>query len=321
MSCVKKIALFFLLSQIINGQTLTTSLTQNIPVDESNIGIENFSLSGYDASTTYKVSLSTSTTLAVTFSLLTTTGLTRDTGYISWTNVTSVNFTGSPSNIENGLNSIKFNTTTDADEEIIFSVVITEEVANTFYNPDNGHIYKFVSGSYSIFDARAAALASTYNGENGYLVNITSQEEQDFIRNKTTAQNIWTGLSDARDEGYWEWMDGPESGLVVYVGATPTGSASGTLYANWCANEPNNHQGGDGGGEHYMVTNWNGGNCWNDYGPPSYPIERATTNGYVIEYGTPTSTLNLLFKSGIVFRLANSNGAGYDEVHFNNIIS
>ena len=62
MSCVKKIALFFLLSQIINGQTLTTSLTQNIPVDESNIGIENFSLSGYDASTTYKVSLSVSTT-------------------------------------------------------------------------------------------------------------------------------------------------------------------------------------------------------------------------------------------------------------------
>ena len=70
------------------GQTLTVSLTQEIPVDENNVEIEDFSLSGYDASTTYKVSLSTSTTLATTFSLLTTTGLTRDTGYVSWINIT-----------------------------------------------------------------------------------------------------------------------------------------------------------------------------------------------------------------------------------------
>ena len=69
------------------GQTLTVSLTQDIPVDENNVEIEDFSLSGYDASTTYKVSLSSSTTLATTFSLLTTTGLTRDTGYTSWTNI------------------------------------------------------------------------------------------------------------------------------------------------------------------------------------------------------------------------------------------
>ena len=82
--------------------------------------------------------------------------------------MTSVNFTGSPSNIENGLNSIKFNTTTDADEEIIFIVVITEEVANTYYNPANGHIYKFVAGRIPLADARAAALASSYEGQPRY---------------------------------------------------------------------------------------------------------------------------------------------------------
>ena len=96
------------------GQTLTVSLTQDIPVDENNVEIEDFSLIGYDASSTYKVSLSVSTTLAgVKFSITSTAGLTRDTGYTSWTNITSVNFTGIPSNIQNGLNSIKFNTTTD----------------------------------------------------------------------------------------------------------------------------------------------------------------------------------------------------------------
>ena len=270
------------------GQTLTVSLTQEIPVDENNVEIEDFSLSGYDASTTYKVSLSTSTTLATTFSLLTTTGLTRDTGYVSWINITEVNFTGSPSNIENGLNSIEFNTTTDVEGEIIFNVVITEEVANTFYNPDNGHIYKFVAGAISIADARTAALASTYNGEPGYLVNITSDDEQNFIWNKTTAQNIWTGLSDNDVEGQWAWMDGPEAGEIIYVGATPTGTASGSSYIKWCGGEPNNFN----IGEDYMVTAWNGNNCWNDFGPPAFP-NSASIGGYLIEYGTPSSAFSL----------------------------
>ena len=62
MHYLKKFAFLYLFSQIIYGQTLTVSLTQNIPVDENNVEIEDFSLSGYDASTTYKVSLSVSTT-------------------------------------------------------------------------------------------------------------------------------------------------------------------------------------------------------------------------------------------------------------------
>ena len=287
MHYIKKFAFLLLFSQIIYGQTLTVSLTQNIPVDENNVEIEDFSLSGYDASTTYKVSLSVSTTLAATFSVLTTAGLTRDTGYPSWTNISSVNFTGTPSNIQNGLNSIVFKTTTDVDGDIIFNVVITEQVANTFYNPDNGHIYKFVAGAIRIGDARTAALASTYNGEPGYLVNITSDDEQNFIWNKTTAQNIWTGLSDKDVEGEWAWMDGPEAGEIIYVGATPTGTASGSSYIKWCGNEPNDFN----IGEDYMVTAWNGNNCWNDFGPPAFP-NNGSIGGYLIEYGTPSSAFS-----------------------------
>jgi gliding motility-associated-like protein len=284
----KKIIFLFLLSQFVNGQTLTASLTQNIPVDENNVQIENFSLSGYNASKTYKVSLSTSTTLAVTFSLETTTGLTRDTGYLSWTNITEVNFTGTPSNIENGLNSIEFNTTTDLDGEIIFNVVITEEVANTFYNPENGHIYKFVAGRIPLADARAAALADSYEGEPGYLVTITSQDEQDFINGKTNAQNIWTGLTDNGSEGTWYWMDGPEAGTIIGSGTKDSFETVAGQYSNWCRNEPNECC----SGEDYMVTNWNGGSCWNDYGLPSFP-NPASVRGYIIEYGTSTSTFSL----------------------------
>ena len=285
---MKKLSLFFLFCQLLSGQSLTVSLTQNIPVDEINVGIEDFSLSGYDASTTYKVSLSVSTTLGgVKFRITSTAGLTRDIGYTSWTNITSVNFTGTPSNIENGLNSILFNTTTDVDGEIIFNVVVTEQIANTFYNPDNGHIYKFVSGGISYTAARDAALLSTYEGESGYLVNITSAEEQTFVSNNTTAEDIWTGLTDEGSEGTWYWRDGPEAGTIIGTGERSSFITVAGQYSNWCNNEPNNYN----VGEDYMVTNWNGGSCWNDYGPP-YLSGAGSTEGYLIEYGTATSTFS-----------------------------
>ena len=284
---MKKSTLFFLFCQLLSGQSLTVSLTQNIAVDETNAAIEPFSMSGYDPSETYKVSLAVSTTLAVNFSVPTNTGLILETGYTSWTNITSVNFTGRPSNIQNGLNSILFNTTTDVDGEIIFNVVVTEQIANTFYNPDNGHIYKFVSGGISYSAARDAALLSTYEGELGYLVNITSAEEQTFVSNNTTAEDIWTGLTDEGSEGTWYWRDGPEAGTIIGSGKTSSFITVAGQYSNWCNNEPNDYS----VGEDYMVTNWNGGSCWNDYGPP-YLSGAGSTEGYLIEYGTATSTFS-----------------------------
>ena len=284
---MKKLTLFFLFCKLLSGQSLTVSLTQNIAVDETNAAIEPFSMSGYDPSETYKVSLAVSTTLAVNFSVPTNTGLILETGYTSWTNITSVNFTGRPSNIQNGLNSILFNTTTDVDGEIIFNVVVTEQIANTFYNPDNGHIYKFVSGGISYSAARDAALLSTYEGELGYLVNITSAEEQTFVSNNTTAEDIWTGLTDEGSEGTWYWRDGPEAGTIIGSGKTSSFITVAGQYSNWCNNEPNDYS----VGEDYMVTNWNGGSCWNDYGPP-YLSGAGSTEGYLIEYGTATSTFS-----------------------------
>ena len=118
---MKKLILLLLFSHLLSGQSLTVSLTQNIAVDNTNAGIEPFSMSGYDPSETYKVSLAVSTTLAVNFSVPTNAGLILDTGYSSWTNITAVNFTGNSSNIESALNSLQFNTcllyTSDAADE------------------------------------------------------------------------------------------------------------------------------------------------------------------------------------------------------------
>ena len=111
MKKLTRLILLLVSSCLIGQQTLTVSLTQNVPVGENGVVISNFSLNGYNDSTTYKVSLSSTGNANGTFSVQTTTGLTRDFGYNSWTNITGVNFIGTPANIENALNSIKLNTT------------------------------------------------------------------------------------------------------------------------------------------------------------------------------------------------------------------
>jgi len=270
------------------SQTLSSPTSQEVPVGVNGIGVSGFSLSGYNQSTTYKVSLSISGNANSRFDVTTTTGLTRDFGFNSWTNITGVNFVGTPQNIENGLNSIKLNTTSTLDGLINLSVVITSQVANSYYNPTNGHMYRFIPGQISWSSARTNAKASTFEGVPGYLVTITSADEQSFINSKVSAYNIWTGLSDETQEGYWRWMDGPEAGTIIRIGSN---NQSGK-YNIWAGGEPNNW----GSGEDYMVMKWSGGTQWNDFGPPA-TVSTAQIGGYVIEYGDWTDPTQSTFNS------------------------
>jgi hypothetical protein len=104
----------------------------------------------------------------------------------------------------------------------------------------NGHYYDLVTGVRTWTAARTAATASSYLGESGYLVTITSSAENAFVLSQFNAafnNFAWIGASDAAVEGQWRWMDGPEAGVQFSQGAIATGP---NFYANWGPVEPNN---------------------------------------------------------------------------------
>ena len=89
--------------------------------------------------------------------------------------------------------------------------------------------------------------AQKFNGLTGYLVTITTEQENDWIADKI-ATSAWTGGSDSGTERTWKWMDGPEAGQsytcakqpllnVGGHGATISG-CSEQSYLNW--REPTN---------------------------------------------------------------------------------
>ena len=140
----------------------------------------------------------------------------------------------------------------------------------------NGHWYEFVSDNVSWTEAKSLAAKSTYNGLSGYLVTITSQEENDFIVSNIY-EDHWIGASDAQQEGTWIWETGPEAGTALNDG-----------YTNWTSGQPDNAS----NVEHF-ATIWyiQGNGKWND-GSGNLSL------AYVIEYsgtgGTGTENPNLI---------------------------
>ena len=226
------------------------------------------------------------------FSFGTTTGLTRSTGYSSWTGITRISFTGTQANINAALASLSISTGTTAGD-IKLSVSAAANDPGVFYNPVNGHYYKPVSGAITYTNAKTAAALQTYKGRPGYLVTITSASEQDFVNNNTSQSNIWIALSDANSEGTWYIDAGPEEGTVIWRTSTSNitnattssyssaGASVSGNYINWCGSEPNNADGGN-AGEDYAVTKWNSGTCWNDLAGAN----SSSIGGYLVEYGT-----------------------------------
>ena len=254
-----------------------------------------FELTGFSSTATLLTSISLITyPTGTTFYLDTTTGLSAASGFTLTGNKTRLVVTGTMANINRALTSLKVNTGVTKGE-VKLSVAATINPTGYYYNGVNGHFYKPVANGNTYTGARTAAEATTFKGQTGYLVTITSSDEDAFIYNNVPQSQIWFALTDEVTEGRWVIDAGPEKGTLI---KTSNGQTAGNIqgqYNNWAGGEPNNS-----GNEDYAVTKWNG-TQWNDL-PNGYYCP------YVIEYGTWSNPDDATFTEFYSNSTSHSNG-------------
>ena len=254
------------------GQMITAPAPLTIEANASNVDAGDFVVNWANTTDQILVSISLEYHNGATFSLPVTTGLTLNTGYTSWTGITSIVFYGTRNNINTALAAM-----TMSMGSVKTAVKINLEVAfydsNYKYNPNNKHFYRYVAGNITYANAKTGAATYSYMGKTGYLLTITSENENNFVNNNISGTNIWLALTDVTSEGNWIIDAGPELGTQI---KTSNGQLTGNIagqYNNWCGGEPN-----DANNEDYATTKWNGGTCWNDL-----PNSWSEVQGYVVE--------------------------------------
>jgi len=277
---------------------------QSIIAPDSKVFLENtlaqdasgFGLTGFNASDILLTSISLVTSpTGTSFYLGTTTGLTPASGFTLAGNKTRLVVTGTMANINTALLSLKVNTGT-VKGEIKLSVAATVNPTGYYYNGVNGHFYRPITTGTTYTAARASSLLTTFKGQTGYLVTITSADENAFIFNNVPQSNIWFALTDEISEARWTIDAGPEKGTLIKIN---NGQLNGNIpgqYNNWAGGEPN-----DSGNEDYAVTKWGGQSTWND-------LPNNFNNPYVIEYGTWTNPDNATFTDFYSNSVSHSNG-------------
>jgi hypothetical protein len=256
-----------------------------------------FQLSGFSTTSTLLTSISlVEFPTGTTFVLNTTTGLTAASGFTLSGNKTRLVVMGTMASINTALASLKINTGSVVGN-VKLSVAATINPTGFYYNGVNGHFYKPVTTGVTYTAARAASLLTTFKGQTGYLVTITSASENAFIFANVPQANIWFAATDEVIDGRWVIDAGPEKGTVM---KTQNGQLNGNIagvYNNWAQGEPN----GVNGSENYAVTNWNGQSTWND-------LSNNWSNPYIIEYGTWSNPDDATFTEFYTNSVSHSNG-------------
>jgi hypothetical protein len=286
---------FLLISFLGFGQSVSAPDSKSFLPSTTGQDASGFSLSGFNSTATILASISlVNPPSGTTFYLTTTTGLTAASGFTLVGNKTRLVVTGTMANINTALASLKVNTGS-VRGNIALSVAATVNPTGYFYNGTNGHFYRPISTGATYTNARTLSSQQTFKGQQGYLVTITSADEDAFIFNNVPQSNIWFALTDEASEARWTIDAGPEAGTLIKIN---NGQLNGNIpgqYNNWAPGEPNNS-----GNEDYAVTKWNGSQ-WND-------LPNHFSNPYVIEFGTWANPDDATFTEFYTNSVTHSNG-------------
>jgi len=291
------VTLLFLLTSFLGfGQSVSAPDSKSFLPSTTGQDASGFVLSGFTSTSTLLASISlVNPPTGTTFNLTTTTGLTAASGFTLAGNKTRLVVTGTMASINTALASLKVNTGS-VRGNVLLSVAATVNPVGYYYNGVNGHFYRPISTGTTYTNARAAALTTAFKGQQGYLVTITSADEDAFIQANVPQTNIWFALTDEASEARWTIDAGPEAGTLIKIN---NGQLNGNIpgqYNNWAPGEPNNS-----GNEDYAVTKWSGGSQWNDL-PNNFSCP------YVIEYGTWSNPDDATFTEFYTNSVAHSNG-------------
>ena len=167
--------------------------------------------------------------------ITTTSGLTAPSTHNSsqWTGNSSIAFSGSISDVNAALASLSVQGSGS-------TISIHALPSGGVYNATNDHYYVLSTVSNIGWSAaKAAAEGSTIRTSQGYLVTLTSADEENFVTNHLNlpVTSTWIGASDVASEGTWIWDSGPESGTQFWSGRYD-GFSVGGLYSNWHSSQP-----------------------------------------------------------------------------------
>jgi hypothetical protein len=289
------VTLFLLTSFLGFGQSVSAPDSKSFIPSTTAQDASGFSLSGFSATSTLLASISlVNPPTGTTFYLNDTRGLVAASGFTLSGNKTRLVVTGTMASINTALASLKVNTGS-VRGNVALSVAATVNPVGYYYNGVNGHFYRPITTGATYTNARAASLLTTFKGQTGYLVTITSADEDAFIFANVPQTNIWFALTDEASEARWTIDAGPEKGTLIKINNGQTNGNIPGQYNNWAPGEPN-----DSGNEDYAVTKWNGSQ-WND-------LPNHFSNPYVIEYGTWTNPDDATFTEFYTNSVTHTNG-------------